>query len=196
MPKRLKSASHWTPTPRANPRAKESPRLKPTRILNRYLYTATAQTLNLWTTSQFRAPLLPFTPPLRLEFRHGSKLKHGGIDEPARPRHPYSPTLRHFQRLRRGVAKALQNGDTYLTAMIGVSIAKRVWPEDSPEWKAAAEQRRVYDYRSKLYQKLEQRALTHPGEYLTLCEQNRRESDLFAAQLTAAGYDPNPSAQP
>jgi hypothetical protein len=95
----------------------------------------------------------------------------------------------------RGVAKALQNGDTYLTAMIGVSIAKRVWPEDSPEWKAAAEQRRVYDYRSKLYQKLEQRALTHPDEYLTLCEQNRRESDLFAAQLTAAGYDPNPPAQ-
>jgi hypothetical protein len=96
----------------------------------------------------------------------------------------------------RAVAKALQNGDTYITEMIGVAIAKRVWPEDSPEWKAANEQRRVYDYRSKLYQKLEQRALTHPDEYLTLCAQNRRESDLFAAQLVAAGYDPNPPAQP
>jgi hypothetical protein len=95
----------------------------------------------------------------------------------------------------RGVAKALQNGDTYVTEMIGVAIAKRVWPEDSPEWKAAAEERRVYDYRSKLYSKLEQRALTHPGEYLTLCTQNRREQDLFAAQLTAAGYDQNPPAQ-
>jgi hypothetical protein len=95
----------------------------------------------------------------------------------------------------RGVAKALQNGDTYVTEMIGVAIAKRVWPEDSPEWKAAAEERRVYDYRSKLYSKLEQRALTHPGEYLALCTQNRREQDLFAAQLTAAGYDPNPPAQ-
>jgi hypothetical protein len=95
----------------------------------------------------------------------------------------------------RGVAKALQNGDTYITEMIGVAIAKRVWPEDSPEWQAAAEQRRVYDYRSNLYQKLEQRALTHPEEYLTLCEQNRRESDLFAAQLIAAGYDPNPPPQ-
>jgi hypothetical protein len=92
----------------------------------------------------------------------------------------------------RGVARALQNGDTYLTQMIGVAMAKRVWPEDSPDWQAAAEQRRVYDYRSKLYSKLELRALTHPGEYLTLCEQNRRESDLFAAQLIAAGYDPNP----
>jgi hypothetical protein len=96
----------------------------------------------------------------------------------------------------RGVAKALQNGDNYVTEMIGVVIAKRVWPEDSPEWKAAAEQRRVYDYRSKLYVKLESRAITHPGEYLALCEQNRRESDLFAAELIAAGYDPNPPLIP
>jgi hypothetical protein len=96
----------------------------------------------------------------------------------------------------RGVAKALQNGDTYITEMIGVAIANRVWPEDSSEWKGAAEQRRVYDYRWKLYQKLEQRALTHPEEYLALCAQNRREADLFAAQLTAAGYDPNPQPQP
>jgi len=96
----------------------------------------------------------------------------------------------------RGVARALQNGDNYLTEMIGVAIAKRVWPEDSPEWKAAAEERRVYDYRSRLYPKLEQRALTHPGEYLDLCAQNRRKQDVFAAQLTAAGYDPNPPLQP
>jgi hypothetical protein len=94
----------------------------------------------------------------------------------------------------RGVAKALQNGDTYLTEMIGVAIAKRVWLEDSSEWKAASEERRVYDYRSKLFSKLEQRALTHPGEYLTLCTQNRREQDVFGAQLTSAGYDPNPPA--
>jgi len=96
----------------------------------------------------------------------------------------------------RGVAKALQNGDTYITEMIGVAIAKRVWPENSSEWKAAAEQRRAYDYRSKLYSKLEQRTLTHPEEYLILCAQNRRESDLFAAQLTAAGFSPDPPPQP
>jgi hypothetical protein len=92
----------------------------------------------------------------------------------------------------RSIAKAFQRGDTYLTEIMGVAIAKRVWPEESPEWKAAAEQRRVYDYRSKLYVKLESRTFTHPREYLALCAQNRRESDLFAAQLIAAGYDPNP----
>jgi hypothetical protein len=95
----------------------------------------------------------------------------------------------------RGVAKVLQNGDTYLTEMIGVAIAKRAWPDDSSEWKVAAEERRVYDYRSKLYSKLELRALTYPEEYLTFCAQNRREQDVFAAQLTTAGYDPNPPAQ-
>lgn len=94
----------------------------------------------------------------------------------------------------RGIAQAFQNGDNYLTEMLGVAIAKRVWPQESPEWIAAAEQRRVYDYRSTLYVKLESRAILHPGEYLTLCAQNRRESDLFAAQLIAAGYDPNPRA--
>jgi hypothetical protein len=96
----------------------------------------------------------------------------------------------------RGVAKALQNGDTYLTEMFGVVIAKRVWPEDSPEWKAATEERRVYDYRSKLFVKLSERSAKHAEEYLTLCEQNRREMDLFAAQLTAAGYDANPPRIP
>ena len=96
----------------------------------------------------------------------------------------------------RGIAKAFQNGDSYLTQMLGVAIAKRVWPQDSSEWIAAAEQRRVYDYRSSLYVKLESRTILHPGEYLSLCEQNRRESDLFAAQLIAAGYDPNPPAVP
>jgi hypothetical protein len=96
----------------------------------------------------------------------------------------------------RGVARALQNGDTYITEMIGVAIAKRVWPEDSAEWKAAAEDRRLYEYRSKLFVELSNRLTKHPEEYLTLCEQNRREADLFAAQLTAAGFSPDPPPQP
>jgi len=44
----------------------------------------------------------------------------------------------------------------------GVAIAKRVWPENSPEWKVAAEERRVYDYRSKLYSKLDSGRLLTP----------------------------------
>src|SRR5580658_7846867 len=38
----------------------------------------------------------------------------------------------------RGVARAFQQGDTYLTEMLGVAIAQRVWPKQSSQWKAAA----------------------------------------------------------
>src|SRR5579859_2447202 len=69
----------------------------------------------------------------------------------------------------RGVAKAFERGDTYITEMIGIAIAKRVWSEDSPEWKAAAEARRVYEYRSKFWATLDLTNTSHAEEYLTLC---------------------------
>jgi len=92
----------------------------------------------------------------------------------------------------RGVAGAFERGDTYITEMIGVAIAKRVWPEDSPEWKAAAEVRRVFEYRSKFWPASDIRDMSHAEEYLTLCAQNRREQDVLLAQLIAAGKNPNP----
>lgn len=94
----------------------------------------------------------------------------------------------------RGVAKAFEGGDTYLTEMLGVAIAKRVWPEQSPEWKAATEARRVYDYRATLGERIpvdfssEQSA----KNYLALCAGNHREQDVYRARLVAAGKDPNP----
>jgi hypothetical protein len=95
----------------------------------------------------------------------------------------------------RGVARVFQQGDTYLTEMIGVAIAKRVWPEDSLEWKAAAEARRVYDYRSKLWLKLDMSDNASTDKYLRLCSTNRREQDVLLAQIIAAGENPNPSAE-
>jgi hypothetical protein len=117
---------------------------------------------------------------------------------------PATPnTAQHQERLQqpaivetcRGVARALQRGDTYLTEIIGITIAKRVWPENSAEWKEAAKARRVYDYRSTLFVKLAQRGEKAAGEYLTLCAQNRREQNVFLAQLIKAGENPNPPAE-
>jgi hypothetical protein len=76
--------------------------------------------------------------------------------------------------------------------MIGVAIAKRVGPEDSSEWTAAAEVRRVYDYRSKLWLKLDVSDNAHAEIYLVLCSKYRREQDLWLAQIIAAGENPNP----
>jgi hypothetical protein len=92
----------------------------------------------------------------------------------------------------RGVAKAFERGDTYLAEMTGISIVKRVWTEDSPEWKAAVEARRVYDYRSKFFGKLGVRSIMHPEKFLALCAENRREQDVLRAQLIEAGENPNP----
>jgi hypothetical protein len=92
----------------------------------------------------------------------------------------------------RGVARAFENGDTVITEMIGVSIAKRVWPEDSPEWRAAAEARRVYDYRTQALSELESWTSTHSEQTLAMYSQNRREQDVFLAQLLATGKNPNP----
>ncbi len=90
-----------------------------------------------------------------------------------------------------GVAKALERGDTYITELIGVAIAKRVWSEDAPEWKAATDARRSYEFRSKFLEALDVRDTTHAEAYLTLCEQNRREQDVLSAQIIAAGKNPN-----
>ncbi len=92
----------------------------------------------------------------------------------------------------RGVAGAFERGDTYITEMIGIAIAKRVWPADSPEWKAAAEARGVFEYRSKFWPALDKRDMSHAEEYLTLCAQNRREQDVLLARLIAAGKNTNP----
>jgi hypothetical protein len=92
----------------------------------------------------------------------------------------------------RGVAKAFEHGDTYITEMIGIAIAKRVWPEDSQQWKSAVEARHLYEYRSKFWAALDLWDASHAEEYLTLCAENRREQDVVLAQLIAIGKDPNP----
>jgi hypothetical protein len=73
--------------------------------------------------------------------------------------------------------------------MIGVAIAKRVWPENTPEWEAANEERRVYDHQSNLWLKLEG-AADITERYLTLCKQYRREQEVFRAQIVEAGGIP------
>jgi hypothetical protein len=99
----------------------------------------------------------------------------------------------------RGTAKALERGDTYMTEMIGIAIAKRVWPEDSPQYKAAVEARRVYEYRADKFLKSDLAGSKRPEwtaeRYVTLCEQNHREQDGSRAQLTAAGENPDPPTQ-
>ena len=124
----------------------------------------------------------------------------GGLAAQAIPAYGAASNACKGERLRRaeiievcrGVARAFERGDTYITEMMGVAIAKRVWSEDSSEWKVAAEARRVYEYRSQFSAALDSTNKSHAEEYLMLCAQYRREQDVFLAQLVSAGKDPNP----
>ncbi len=94
----------------------------------------------------------------------------------------------------RGVARAFQNGDTAITEMMGVAIAKRVWLEGSTEWTAAVERRRVFEYRTQLWTPLEPVAWrgAEAQKYIALCLENPREQAVIRAQLMDAGKDPDP----
>ncbi len=96
----------------------------------------------------------------------------------------------------RRLARTLQNGDVYITEMVGGAIARRVWPEGSPEWNEAKEARRTREYRMKLWAELApalpDRAATE--RYLALCSHNRREQDVIVTELVEAGESPNPPA--
>lgn len=92
-----------------------------------------------------------------------------------------------------GLARAFENGDSLITEMVGVAIAKRVWPQNSTEWQAAVDARRVYEYRSKLF--LEAPLVTgiaSTDRYIALCSQYRREQEVIRAQLVDAGKNPDP----
>ena len=91
------------------------------------------------------------------------------------------------------VASAFQQGDAYITAMMGA--AKRVWPADSPQWQAAEQSRRDFAYRAELFAHSEQRLMRDPQwvrKYLALCAQNRREQDVYRIELVDEGVSPDP----
>ena len=96
-----------------------------------------------------------------------------------------------------GVARALQKGDTSIVEMVGVGMAKQLWPENSREVRAANEARRVFDYRSSLMGQESERLLAdenHARQYLERLGHYRREQDVIVAELVAAGRKPNPPA--
>jgi len=94
----------------------------------------------------------------------------------------------------RASAKVFERGDTDITEMVGASIALKVWPEQSAEWQAAREARVAFQYRSKLVTALERHRPNSRAaqSYLALCAQNRREQDVFRAELVEAGLRPDP----
>lgn len=84
----------------------------------------------------------------------------------------------------RRLSVILQHGDTYLLQMAGLSLAKRTWPTDSPEYRAAAQARRVLAARLEAVSTANARTpWDNPGaqRYLAMLALHRTEQEASAA---------------
>jgi hypothetical protein len=96
------------------------------------------------------------------------------------------------------VSTALRNGDTYITEMVGVAIAKRVWPEGSPEFVDAVAARRLARYRMETVNKTSVADIENnktADVYLELLATYRTEQEVFKAEIINAGLQPNPPTE-
>ena len=96
-----------------------------------------------------------------------------------------------------GVARALQRGDTVIVEMVGVGMTTQLWPENSPQVRAANQARRAFEYRTSVWGQDSARLLTddtHLQQYLENLGRYRREQDVIVAELVAAGRNPTPPA--
>ena len=94
----------------------------------------------------------------------------------------------------RRLTGVLRRGDTYLTEMLGTSIAKRVWGPGDPEYQDALRARRTVDYRIAMQVKLaaENRDEQSVAHHLQLLASQRTEQEASVAELVSRGVPPNP----
>jgi hypothetical protein len=157
-----------------------------------------------WTTLNARLALAAIRTK-KLSFPEAQQTVVGGLVSRVLPTYGVLAGACKGERLRdnavraacRGVANSLEHGDTYLTEMIGVQIAESVWPENAPEWQAADESRKVYEYVSGRWAKvtggLAEASMAE--RYLVLCAQFHSEQEVWRAQLIDAGERPDPPAE-
>lgn len=97
----------------------------------------------------------------------------------------------------RHLSEMLRNGDTYLTEMIGTTIAKRSWPDTSPEFQDAVSARRLARYRMDLGSKASEKlGINNKWAELNLklLEETRTEQQVELGLIKAAGLSPIPPA--
>jgi hypothetical protein len=95
----------------------------------------------------------------------------------------------------RQVSTVMRGGDTYLTEMIGVAIAKRTWPEGSPEYVDAVTAKRVAHYRMDADGKLGLHRFfysEYAAKHLQLMMEKRTEQEVTLAEISSAKLNPNP----
>jgi len=95
----------------------------------------------------------------------------------------------------RKISTVMRGGDTYLTEMVGIAIAKRAWPEGSPTYVDAISARRVGHYRMDADGKLSlHRFLSseYAAKRLQLMTEKKTEQEVTLAEILNAKWSPNP----
>lgn len=95
----------------------------------------------------------------------------------------------------RDISSVMRSGDTYISEMIGIAIAKRVWSANSTEYADAASRQRVERYRMHTAAGITLAALHTDADattYLQLLGKHRTEQGAALELITSAGENPNP----
>lgn len=94
----------------------------------------------------------------------------------------------------RRVASVMRHGDTYLTELIGVAIAKQVWAAGSAEYLDAAGARRLGYYRMAMNEKSIPIIFNkkYTERHLHLLATYRTEQEVVLAEILNAGLNPSP----
>ena len=95
----------------------------------------------------------------------------------------------------RQVASVMRRGDTYITEMVGLAIAKRTWPEGSAEYLDATSARRVARYRMATAGKIGLHHLwnAHYTQVrLQLMAEKKTEQEVNLAEIMNAMVSPDP----
>ena len=93
------------------------------------------------------------------------------------------------------VSAVMRQGDTYITEMIGVAIAKRVWPEGNAQYLDAVNAGRLAHYRMGTQAKTSIamiRSDKYAEKHLQLLATHRSEQEVVLAELLGAGLNPSP----
>lgn len=95
----------------------------------------------------------------------------------------------------RQVSTVMRGGDTYITEMVGIAIAKRAWPEGSPTYVDAIGARRVAHYRIDADGKISLRRFLFTGfaaKRLQLMTEKTTEQEVILAEILNARRNPDP----
>jgi hypothetical protein len=95
----------------------------------------------------------------------------------------------------RQVASVMRRGDTYMTELVGLAIAKRTWPEGSAEFVGAVSARRVIHYRIHIDGQISLDRVwssRYAAKRLHLMTKYRTEQEVVSTEILNAKMDPNP----